>query len=180
MTMWLYEMNVRKFLANRSEYDGVSLADHKQNVFRSEDKILMKMTLNALPEYQAAFKKTQNPSWWQTQKKEDEKPKVALTRADELARQETKENQGFFQRMQAARANKNKAWERQGWGSGKSPREAPGEGHKFYDENNQELKGNAKKQAWSTWQKRVKQDEKSNKTEKDKWKNNGWKGNWRS
>ena len=180
MTMWLYDMNVRKFLANRSEYDGVSLEVHKQNVFRSEDKILMRNTMNALPEYQAAFKlKTQSPAWWPTQKKEEEKPKISLTRAEELARQETKENQGFVHRMQAARANKAKAWERQGWGSGKFPREVAGEGHKFYDDNNQELKGNAKKQAWTNWHKGVKQDQKD-KSEKDKWKKDSRKGGWHS
>ena len=49
MTMWLYDMNVRKFLANRSEYDNVSLEDHKLNVFSFENKAIMETTLTALP-----------------------------------------------------------------------------------------------------------------------------------
>ena len=41
MIMWLYDMKVRLHLANRSEYDTVSLASLKQAKFRYKDQQIM-------------------------------------------------------------------------------------------------------------------------------------------
>ena len=179
MTMWLYDMNVRKFLANRAEYDETSLANHKLSVFRFEDKQLMKNTTSALPEYQAVFKKNQGPTWTPAPKKEEEKPKVSLTRAEELVRQQTKENMGFAGRMQAAKQQKIEAANRKGWGNGKWQKKAPGTGRKFYDENKVELTGAAKKEAWAAWNKNNKKEQKD-KYDKEKWNKDSWKGGWHS
>ena len=58
-------------------------------------------------------------------------------------------------------------------------KKAPGTGRKFYDENEVELTGNAKKEAWAAWSKNNKKDQKD-KYEKEKWNKDSWKGGWHS
>ena len=107
MTMWLYDMNATLFLANRSEYDNVSLEDHKFNVFSFKERSVMESTLAALPEYQAAFRQRQQGPGVYPQKKEEERPKATLTKAEELVLQKTNQNKSFIEKSKAAAKNKN-------------------------------------------------------------------------
>ena len=107
MTMWLYDMNVRLFLANRSEYENVSLDEHKVNLFGFKDRSVWDTTLAALPEYQAAFKQRQQNPGGYPQKKEEERPKATLTKAEDLVVQKTIQIKSFFEKARAAAKNRN-------------------------------------------------------------------------
>ena len=158
MTMWLYDMNVKLFLANRSEYENVSLEEHKVNVFGFKDRGVWDTTLAALPEYQAAFRQGQQGPGVHPQKKEEERPKATLTKAEELVLQNTNQNKSFIEKSKAVAKNKNAGKEH--WPTAKGGQKKPsGEGHKLYGDDGLELTGKDKKAAYADWHKNGKNSE---------------------
>ena len=135
-------------------------------------------TLAALPEYQAAFKQRQQTPGGHPQKKEEERPKATLTKAEDLVAQKTAQHKGFFDRARAAKTRKA---EKEQWPTTKGGYRKPsGEGHKFYKDG-VELTGKDKKEAYAAWHKNGKKPKWGDDWPKEKWAADSWKkGKWQS
>ena len=116
-------------------------------------------------------------------KQEVDRNKVNLTKAEDLALQTAKANQSFLDKSRAAAKNKPRNAGKEQWTSGKEdPKKPSGEGRKFYDDNGVELKGNAKRYAYTSWQRSEKAKAgRVDKWQKDKWSGEKWKKDkWQS
>ena len=60
MIMWLYDMNVRLFLAKGCEYDNTTLEYYMKTMFKTKDEETMEVKHAFVPAYQATFHKKQH------------------------------------------------------------------------------------------------------------------------
>ena len=151
MIMWLYDMNVRLFLATRSEYDNTALEDYMKTLFKTKDKEIMENTQSCVPTHQATFHKKQHTPHRSYGKPYAEQLKVNLTRADDLVLQTSNANKNFADKSHAAANKPRKGRKDEAVADKKELKKPSGEGRKFYDSNGNEINGKAKNNADTAW-----------------------------
>ena len=152
MIMWLYDMNVRTFLANRSEYDNTSFEEYMKTFSAPRIKPQWRLRSRMSPLTRPHSTKKQEAPPNNFGKPEWEKPRINLTKADDLVAQTANTNKSFWDKTRAAKRQKNGIKENAVADKKEVPQKPSGEGRKFWDKGGNELKGNTKRDACTAWQ----------------------------